>query len=99
MATRIGVSNRHWQSPLKTSGSHYDLCMAKRRLAVKFGAVEITEREAAAMNARRRQTGELGEPTDAIEWFRNSRRLPLDQANNASQPLKAQDTLFPANEP
>lgn len=75
MAKRIGVSRAHWQSPEKTSGSHYDICLSKRELAFKAGAVSITYREAAAMNARRRVTGELGPPSEALEWLLEYRKL------------------------
>lgn len=70
MAARIGVARRWWQSPEKTSGSHYDIALSKRALAVAAGAVEITQRQAAAMNARRRVTGQLGAPGDAWEWLK-----------------------------
>lgn len=66
MAARIGVARRWWQAP--PHDSHYDICLSKRALAVKFGAVEIAAREAGAMNRRRRVTGILGSPCDAIEW-------------------------------
>ena len=39
MADRIGIARRWYQ------GDHYDICQDKRRLAVSFGAVEITQRE------------------------------------------------------
>jgi hypothetical protein len=68
MADRIGVARRWWQSPEKTSGSHYDIALSKRALAVQFGAVEITWRQLGAMNTRRRITCELGNPADAVEW-------------------------------
>lgn len=70
MAARIGVARRWWQSPAKTSGSHYDIALSRRALAVAAGAVEITLKQAAAMNARRRVTGQLGDPADAWEWLR-----------------------------
>lgn len=70
MADKIGVARRWWQSPAKTSGSHYDIALSKRRLAVFYGAVEITLRQCAAMNARRRVTGQLGSPDDALEWLK-----------------------------
>lgn len=73
MADRIGVARRWWQSPAKTSGSHYDIAMSKRALAVAAGAVEITLRQASAMNVRRRVTGQLGHPEEAWEWLRNHR--------------------------
>lgn len=70
MAERIGVARRWWQSPEKTSGSHYDIALSKRALAVAAGAVEITWKQAGAMNARRRVTGQLGDPADAWEWLK-----------------------------
>lgn len=70
MASRIGVQRRWWQSPEKTSGSHYDIALSKRALAVAAGAVEITWRQAGAMNTRRRVTGALGSPADAEEWLK-----------------------------
>jgi hypothetical protein len=69
MADRIGVARRWWQSPTHTSGSHYDIALSKRALAVAAGAVEISLRQASAMNARRRVTGELGSPVDSVAWL------------------------------
>lgn len=69
MADKIGVDRRWWQSPAKTSGSHYDIALSKRALAVQLGAVQITWKQAGAMNARRRVTGELGRPDDAWAWL------------------------------
>lgn len=69
MADVIGVSRRWWQSPEKTSGSHYDIAMSKRALAIQSGAVEITLRQASAMNLRRRIEGQLGLPEDAEQWL------------------------------
>ncbi|MGB1561571.1 MAG: DUF4031 domain-containing protein [Sinimarinibacterium flocculans] len=54
MADRIGVSRRWHQKP-GTAGSHYDICLAKRALALEAGAVEITWREAGRMVMERRQ--------------------------------------------
>jgi hypothetical protein len=69
MADLIGVARKWWQSPAKTSGSHYDIALSKRAIAVKHGAVEITVRQAAAMNSMRRSTGQLGDPETAWEWL------------------------------
>ena len=69
MAQKIGVARRWWQSPQHTSGSHYDICLSKRAIAVSLGAIEIDIRQAAAMNFRRRVTGDLGTPEEAIEWM------------------------------
>jgi hypothetical protein len=70
MAAAIGVARRWWQSPQKTSGSHYDIAQSKKVLAIAAGAVAITWRQAGAMNLRRRITGELGDPASALEWIR-----------------------------
>ncbi|GJH00229.1 DUF4031 domain-containing protein [Paraburkholderia terrae] len=82
MADTIGVARRWWQSPAKTSGSHYDIALSKRALAVEAGAVEITMRQAGAMNARRRVTGELGMPDDAVEWLLTY----MEQRRKSAQP-------------
>lgn len=70
MADRIGVARRWWQSPARTSGSHYDIAMSKRALAVAAGAVEITLRQAGMMNMHRRATGALGTPQEAEAWVK-----------------------------
>lgn len=69
MAARIGVARRWWQSPEKTSGSHYDIALSKRALAVAAGAMEITLRQAGTMNMHRRATGRLGTPQEAEAWL------------------------------
>ncbi len=43
MADRIGLKRKWFQK--KASTPHYDICMAKRKLAVKFGAKEVNRRE------------------------------------------------------
>jgi hypothetical protein len=40
MAAKIGVA-RKWHQKAGTPHSHYDICLSKRALAVKLGAVEI----------------------------------------------------------
>lgn len=69
IADKIGVQRRWWQSPDKTSGSHYDIAQSKRALAIQYGAIPITMRQCAAMNARRRITGALGSPEEARQWY------------------------------
>lgn len=71
IAAKIGVARKWWQSPEKTSGSHYDICLSKKALAIEYGAIEITWKQAGAMNSRRRVTGQLGKPEDAQEWLKN----------------------------
>jgi len=73
MAARIGVQRRWWQSPEQTSGSHYDIALSKRALAVAAGAIEITWRQAGVMNMRRRITGSLGSAVEAEDWLRQHR--------------------------
>lgn len=53
MADRIGVA-RKWHQRAGTPYSHYDICLSKRAEAVKAGAVEITQREAALKILSRR---------------------------------------------
>jgi len=53
MADRIGVA-RKWHQKSGTPHSHYDICKAKRALAVQFGAVEIGRRELAEIIQRKR---------------------------------------------
>lgn len=65
MADRIGVARRWHQHPPEHD-SHYDICLAKRVIAVRSGAIEITMRQAAAMIKRRRLTGAMGSPNDAL---------------------------------
>ena len=35
MAAKIGVARKWWQSPEKTSGSHYDIALSKKVLAIQ----------------------------------------------------------------
>lgn len=70
MADLIGVARRWWQSPENTSGSHYDIALSKRALALAGGATPITLRQCAAMNMRRRISGALGDPAFAVDWLR-----------------------------
>jgi len=71
MADAIGVQRKWHQKPPICSGSHYDIALSKRSLAVQAGAVEITMRQLASMNMRRRITGTLGSHLDAVEWVIN----------------------------
>jgi hypothetical protein len=68
MADTIGVARKWYQAPPKHS-SHYDIALSKKTLALDAGAIPITWRQAGAMNARRRVTGALGKPGDAIAWL------------------------------
>lgn len=70
MAARIGVARRWHQASPPASTSHYDIALSKRAEAVAAGAVQITQRQTAAMAVRRRATGSLGAPADAAAWHR-----------------------------
>ena len=71
MAAKIGVARKWWQSPQNSSGSHYDIALSKRTLAIASGAFPITLRTLATMNLRRRSTGHLGTPEDAARWLKD----------------------------
>lgn len=60
MADRIGVARRWHQKP-GTPHSHYDVCLAKRALAVSFGAQEIDRAGVGALIRAKRQASS---PTD-----------------------------------
>jgi hypothetical protein len=52
MADRIGVARRWYQ------GDHYDVCLAKRALALKAGAQEVTWLELGRMVIAQRRTAQ-----------------------------------------
>lgn len=52
MVDAIGVDRQHIQA-FGTRLEHFDICLAKRKLAVKNGAIELTFRELAAMTRNR----------------------------------------------
>lgn len=79
MAERIGVNRRWHQKPPKASDSHYDIALTKRALAVAAGAVEITWKQAGCMSARRKATGQLGSPDDAVAWVQQRSRERAEQ--------------------
>lgn len=65
MADRIGVARRWYQ------GDHYDICLAKRALAVAAGAKEVTLRTLGIMTLYRRRFGRLPTPKKARSWQRS----------------------------
>lgn len=73
MARRIGVARKWFQDPAtmrKVSHPHYDICLSKKALAVSFGAVEITQRQCAAMQSTRQRGYPLLQPEAAVLRFR-----------------------------
>lgn len=71
MADRIGVARKWWQAPPKHH-SHYDIALSKKEMAIKAGAVAISQQQLAAMVRRQRKLGYLGSPDDAEDWARAS---------------------------
>lgn len=61
MADHIGVSRRWIQNP-GTWREHFDVCMSKRALAVKAGAVEVTRKELVLRMMQRRPEPSKPEP-------------------------------------
>jgi len=59
MADRIGVARR-WLQKAGTAQEHFDICLAKRALAVDAGADEITLRETGMLVRKKRVARRLG---------------------------------------
>lgn len=70
MAARIGVARKWYQD------DHYDICLSKREKAVAFGAVEVTQRQLAAMAYLSRLGHELGDPESAPARMLTAKRKP-----------------------
>ena len=68
MAREIGINPKWIQHP-GTRDEHFDIAISKRAAAIAAGAIPITYRQCGAMNKRRRVTGALGSPDDAVEWL------------------------------
>jgi hypothetical protein len=68
MAGRIGVARRWFQE------DHYDITKSKRAQALRYGAVEITWREAGAMMFLKRRGERMGKPIDAVTRAMEARR-------------------------
>lgn len=62
MARKIDVREK-WIQNAGTYREHFDICASKRLLAVKFGAVEVTQRQIGEMLIKRRnfERGKRGE--------------------------------------
>jgi hypothetical protein len=81
MARRIGV-NPKWIQKAGTSREHFDIALSKKALAIGYGAVQITQRQTAAMCGLRRLVGELGKPDNAVRDYLNL--LELRQRQRAT---------------
>lgn len=72
MADKIGI-NRKWIQRVP-SGTHFDIAKSKKALAIRHGAVEITQREMAAYAWHRRTLGFAACPAIALEKMRSAFR-------------------------
>lgn len=71
MADRIGAK-RAWHQAPPDHDSHYDISLSRRAIALAAGAVEVTQRQCAAMSAYRRMTSlPLPKPHMAEAMFSN----------------------------
>lgn len=55
MVDKISVK-RKWVQDYNTPREHFDICLSKKKLAIKLGAKEITMRELATITANRNHT-------------------------------------------
>jgi hypothetical protein len=67
MARAIGVAERWIQYP-GTEKEHFDICRSKRALAVRAGAVGVSQRELGCMMIHRREEGRLCQPAIAERY-------------------------------
>lgn len=76
MADKIGVARRHYHD------GHYNICKAKKALAVRHGAIAVTQKQLVALATMKRETGRELSPEDAEYWLRerlNNKRLQKEQ--------------------
>ncbi len=64
MAMRLSL-RRAWHQ-----GDHYDVPLDAREKAIRFGAIEISYRQASAMRRRQVVEGACGDPAEAVAWLR-----------------------------
>ena len=69
MADTIGVQRKWIQYP-NTHREHFDIALSKKHLAIEAGAIEVTWRQIAIMERRRRLEGVLGLPDETEEWYK-----------------------------
>ena len=65
MMDRIGVQRKWIQKP-GTYHEHFDICLAKRKLAVRAGAIEITTKELVQKSLDRKMSAAMNELKDQI---------------------------------
>src|SRR3546814_17849518 len=68
MAAHIGVARR-WHQKAGTYHSHYDICLAKRAIAIRAGAIEIDRRGLAQIiRSEERRVGKECVSTCRSRW-------------------------------
>ena len=84
--------NPKWIQHRGTRDEHFDIAISKRAAAIAAGAIPITLDQCSAMNKRRKVTGSLGSPDDAVEWLkqfiadRHAARAAATPADNLTEP-------------
>ncbi|KVX33436.1 hypothetical protein WT32_02510 [Burkholderia anthina] len=84
--------NPKWIQHRGTRDEHFDIAISKRAAAIAAGAIPITYRQCGAMNKRRRVSGALGSPDDAVEWLeqfvaaRREARTTAADTQNTTEP-------------
>lgn len=73
MADRIGVA-RKWHQ-----GDHYDIALSKQKLAIGYGAVPITWRQAGAMMFAVRRGLPMPDPAHAVRLLLELRGKTVDK--------------------
>lgn len=87
MVDKIGV-NRKWYQ-----GDHFDICLSKRALAVKHGAIEVTTRELAAMSFCKRAGRMYKSPADALVQLRACYKERANGTQTVKEEVKPPRTL------
>lgn len=69
MAAKIGVARR-WHQKTGTVHSHYDICLAKKALALQHGAQAITQRETGLLIRKKRQSLTMAQSRlESVYWI------------------------------
>jgi hypothetical protein len=82
MIDKIGV-NRKWKH-----NDHYDICLAKKQLAIKHGAISITTRQAAEISYLRKMRKKRNIKTISISVDLNKLKTTDNYFNNEKEKIK-----------
>jgi hypothetical protein len=74
MADRIGVLRKWFQQPPRASWEHYDICLTKRAIAVRYGAITTDRYGPSEFVAKRKGDQKM---LDRIAHARARREEPL----------------------